>query len=381
MVQGSRPKMSISVLESQMKAQALTGEPINPNYIPIDTIEGTIAPSDFTPEYFDNNLSELMNDLDVDEGRRNGLTDYSVSEIDEFDNDSDKETRFEHRKNYEIEKDTVYDVLDGLPDFGHIRAWNFLLTLLALLSGAALGINLIMSSAANKIVGWLLTFQLFIGLAWYRWKNTKSKRLRARKHGFLWDISNFLFKNKNEGVNEVHKSFPIDLSYQSIRRSPNIGRHKSTNLSLHSYKNPGHRNYVSPKQQAEVTADMFEKRPYVKVTVHGCLEKMALIDTGASGNVISAEMVRELEKESGSILPRLSTDCVVKGLGNMAVPHEGVVLLSIGIGGCIFKLEPFLISQCPNSSQLILGTRLIIREKLIPTFKGDELVIEFKKTK
>ena len=148
-------------------------------------------------------------------------------------------------------------------------------------------------------------------------------------------------------------------------------------LSQYSMNNPKSHNYAAPGQRDAIGADLYEKRPYVKVTLHGALDRYALLDSGASISVIASQLVREIECKTQSILPRLQTDCVIRGIGNMAVEHSGAVLLSVKIGETTYKLQPFIISECPNSSQLIIGSRMIIRKRLLPTFEGDQLVIKF----
>ena len=187
----------------------------------------------------------------------------------------------------------------------------------------------------------------------------------------------------------IHIKLPSKRLYKSkVKNGDNVfyvaplncNKAKSTTssiLSQYSMSNPRSHNYAEPGQRDAIAADLYEKRPYVKVNLHGAIDKFALLDSGASVSVISSQLVREIEGRTQSILPRLHTDCIIRGIGNMSIEHSGAVLLSVKIGELTFKLQPFIISECPDSSPLIIGSRMMIRKKLLPKFDGDELYIEF----
>ena len=158
----------------------------------------------------------------------------------------------------------------------------------------------------------------------------------------------------------VNVTTGVPAGYRPKRRSPNIGRHRTTKI----YEMPGFDDL--PVVEIEVPSSYtVASRYFVEVLVQGVKTIKACIDTAAGVSVISTNCLLKLEQILGHPIPRSNSIFGLVGYGSSPISTKGVVFLNIQIGRLLLKNAPFFVSDTPkSSSELLLGQNILLSQKI-----------------
>ncbi len=125
----------------------------------------------------------------------------------------------------------------------------------------------------------------------------------------------------------------------------------------------------------ELLNNLRSPRPFIHAKLDNTITELALLDSGASVNLISVAVVDEAERKKQRSYSLYRSTAVVSGVGAAAPPVHGVIILPVVLGKVDIGPVPFLVvDKVTETTRVLLGCKTLCKLNLSMQFRPDNTI-------
>ncbi len=125
----------------------------------------------------------------------------------------------------------------------------------------------------------------------------------------------------------------------------------------------------------ELLNNLRSPRPFIQARLDNTITELALLDSGASVNLIAVAVVDEAERKRQRSYSLYRSTAVVSGVGAAAPPVHGVIILPVMLGKVDIGPVPFLVvDKVTETTRVLLGCKTLCKLNLSMQFRADNTI-------